>query len=187
MLYPARVHGLKSIIMAGHGASITSEALRWCAREGVPLYLMERFMRWRGLEMRFKDDAPQHWRTFIARAGTMLSGRGGMSRARYAATPMGAMLNYAYIVTLGQVTRAAISMGLDACHGFLHSPKRGRLSLSYDLMEFHRTAITERVFEIAGKRTWQQSDFELDPLGIVRLTSDLAREIAATALRITPA
>jgi hypothetical protein len=100
---------------------------------------------------------------------------------------MGAMLNYAYIVTLGQVTRAAISMGLDACHGFLHSPKRGRLSLSYDLMEFHRTAITERVFEIAGKRTWQQSDFELDPLGIVRLTSDLAREIAATALRITPA
>jgi CRISPR/Cas system-associated endonuclease Cas1 len=43
MLYPARVHGLKTIIIAGHGASITSEALRWCARECVPLYVMERF------------------------------------------------------------------------------------------------------------------------------------------------
>ena len=102
--------------------------------------------------MRFRDDAPQHWRMFVARAGSMLKGRGGMSRARHSATPIGAMLNYAYIVTLGQVTRAAIGAGLDACHGFLHSPKRGRLSLSYDLLEFHRTAITERVFEIAGKR-----------------------------------
>lgn len=114
--------------------------------------------------MKFNDDAPQHWRVFVARAGSLLRGRGGMSRARHSATPIGAILNYAYIVTLGQVTRAAIGMGLDACHG----------------------AITERVFEIAGKRTWLQSDFELDPLGVVRLTADLAREIAATALRITP-
>lgn len=42
-------------------------------------------------------------------------------------------------------------------------------------MEFHRTAITERVFEIAGKRTWQQNDFELDPLGVVRLAREMAR------------
>jgi CRISPR/Cas system-associated endonuclease Cas1 len=42
MLYPARVHGLKTIILAGHGVSITSEALRWCSREGVPLFIMER-------------------------------------------------------------------------------------------------------------------------------------------------
>jgi CRISPR/Cas system-associated endonuclease Cas1 len=51
-------------------------------------------------------------------------------------------------VTLGQVTRAIIGAGLDACHGFLHAPKQGRLSLSYDLLEFHRIAITERMFEV---------------------------------------
>jgi hypothetical protein len=79
------------------------------------------FMQWRGLEMRFKGDAPPHWRVFVARADKLLKGRGGTSKARHAATPIGAMLNYAYIVTLGQVTRAAVNMGLDACHGFLHS------------------------------------------------------------------
>ena len=36
------------------------------------------------------------------------------------------------------------------------------------------------------KRTWSQNDFELDPLGVVRLTFDLAREIAITALKTTP-
>jgi CRISPR/Cas system-associated endonuclease Cas1 len=39
---PARVHGLRTIILAGHGASITSEAVRWLAREQVACYLMER-------------------------------------------------------------------------------------------------------------------------------------------------
>jgi hypothetical protein len=39
-LYPARVHGLRTIILAGRGGSITDEAIRWVAREGVSLYLM---------------------------------------------------------------------------------------------------------------------------------------------------
>jgi CRISP-associated protein Cas1 len=230
-LYPARVHGLKTIVLAGHGASVTSEALRWCSRENVALYVMERsgecltllaaagecdarrsaiklrqkqfaavlslprrltiarkivtaklqtlalrpkdarafreelararkiedllvaearagaayFMKFRGSEMRFKDDAPAHWCVFAARAGGALKGRGGTSKARHAATAIGAMLNYAYIVSLGQVTRSAVGAGFDACHGFLHSPKPGRLSLSYDLLEFHRAEITEAV------------------------------------------
>jgi hypothetical protein len=40
--YPARIHGRKTIVLAGLGSSITSEALRWCTREGVALYVMER-------------------------------------------------------------------------------------------------------------------------------------------------
>ena len=40
-LYPSRVHGLRTIILAGRaGASFTSEAIRWTVREGVGLYLM---------------------------------------------------------------------------------------------------------------------------------------------------
>ena len=41
-LFEPRVHGLRIIILAGHGASITSEAIGWCGREGVGLYVMER-------------------------------------------------------------------------------------------------------------------------------------------------
>jgi CRISPR-associated protein Cas1 len=270
-LHPARVHGLKTILLTGHCASVTSEAMRWCAREAVALYLMERsgeclallaegqecdarrsaltmrqrqfravlspgkrleiarklvaaklqtlelcaedardfkqeireayslesllvaearagaayFMRWRGFELRFKDHnaTPQHWHVFTARAAGLLKGRGGTSKARHAATPMGAMLNYAYVVGLGQVTRATIGAGLDACHGFLHSPKPGRLSLSYDILEFHRTAITERVFGFAGQRIFKRDDFELDPHGVVRLGGPIAREIAGLALK----
>jgi CRISPR/Cas system-associated endonuclease Cas1 len=37
-LHAARVHGLRTILIAGHGASVTSEAMRWCAREAVALY-----------------------------------------------------------------------------------------------------------------------------------------------------
>jgi hypothetical protein len=39
-LYPPRVHGLRTIILAGHGVSLTSEAIRWASREGAALYLM---------------------------------------------------------------------------------------------------------------------------------------------------
>jgi hypothetical protein len=89
------------------------------------------FMRWRGFELQFKERAklvegppgdarerrhndpiPKHWQTFAARAAGLIKGRGGTSKARHAATPMGAMLNYAYIVGLGQLTRAAIGAGL---------------------------------------------------------------------------
>ena len=41
-LFEPRVHGLRTILLAGHGASISSEAIRWCAREGVSLYVAER-------------------------------------------------------------------------------------------------------------------------------------------------
>jgi CRISPR-associated endonuclease Cas1 len=146
------------------------------------------FMRWRGFEIKFKPDSstPQHWQTFAARAAGLLKGKGGTSKARHAASPMGAMLNYAYVVGLGQVTRATIGAGLDACHGFLHSPKPGRLSLSYDVLEFHRATITEKVFGFAGQQTFKRDDFELDPHGVVRLAAPIAREIAALALKAAP-
>jgi CRISPR-associated endonuclease Cas1 len=144
------------------------------------------FMKFRGSEMRFKDDAPAHWRLFTARAGGTLKGRGGTSKARHAATAIGAMLNYAYIVSLGQVRRSAVGAGFDAYHGFLHSPKPGRLSLSYDLLEFHRAEVTEAVFGMAQKQIWSRKDFELDARGVVRLGAETARQIAALTLKTVP-
>jgi CRISPR-associated protein Cas1 len=258
--------------LAGHGASITAEALRWTAREEVTLYLMNLageclsvlgesvdidhrrkalshrqkqfaaaldpkkridiahkivdaklrtlglhhedaqdfrdqlyrarklddilvvegragaayFMRHRGTELRFRDLVPDHWRVFAARAGSLIKGRGGVSRARHAATPIGAMLNYSYTVALGQCTRAVIGAGLDPCHGFLHSPKPGRLSLAYDTIELHRTALTESVLAYAAKREFRCEDFEMDKHGVVRLSGPIARNIAVLALRVAP-
>jgi CRISPR/Cas system-associated endonuclease Cas1 len=101
------------------------------------------FLRFRGAE--FRGDVPDHWRVFVVRAAPVIKGLIGTSKARNAATPIGAMLNYAFTVALGQCTRAIIGMGMDPCFGFLHVPRQGRLSLSYDILEFHRAAITERV------------------------------------------
>jgi CRISP-associated protein Cas1 len=112
--------------------------------------------------------------------------RGGSSKARNAATPIGALHNYALAVALGQVTRAAIGAGLDSCIGFLHSPKPGRLSLAYDVLELHRSDLAEAVFGFAARQTFSSKDFEVDPRGVVRLGPHVAQEVAATALRTAP-
>jgi CRISP-associated protein Cas1 len=96
------------------------------------------------------------------------------------------MLNYCYTVALGQCTRAVIGAGLDPCHGFLHSPKPGRLSLAYDAIELHRTDLTESVFAYAARREFRRDDFELDKHGVVRLSGPIARDIAMLALRVAP-
>ena len=51
------------------------------------------------------------------------------------------------------------------------------------MLEFHRVAVTERVFGFAGQRVFARPDFELDPHGVVRLGRPLAREIAGLALK----
>jgi CRISPR-associated protein Cas1 len=267
-LFEPRVHGLRVIVLAGHGASITSEAIRWCGREGVSLYVMERngeafaviaeaveadgrrralslrqkqfkahlepqkrleiarkivsaklrtlslhpidargfrqelaaarklediltvearagaayFMQYRGTDMPFKDEVPSHWGVFTARAGTAIKGRSGTSKARHAATPWGAALNYAYTVALAQCVRACVGLGLDPMHGFLHSPKPGRTSLAYDALELHRAALTEVVFEYGSKRYFRSGDFETEH-GIVRLSPGVARDVAGLAIK----
>ncbi|MGA9214241.1 MAG: CRISPR-associated endonuclease Cas1 [Methylocella sp.] len=268
-LHPARVHGLRTIIMAGRGGSFTDEAIRWVAREGVALFLMCRsgecfaaigeaangnhrrralmtrqrqfaaalsprkrleiarkivaaklrtlglhpidargfrqeltfarslediltvearagaayFMRFRGVELQTHDGVPAHWRTFTARASGEIKGRGGVSKARHAATPFGAMLNYAYSVALGQCLRACAGAGFDPCFGFLHSPKPGRASLAYDVLEFHRADLTQGVFDHAARTCFPAGAFETDVAGVVSLSPAGARDIAAIALR----
>lgn len=269
-LYPPRVHGIRTIILAGRGGSITDEAIRWTAREGAALYLMclsgevlrssarpwkaitaaagspcrqkqfaavlsprkrlavarkivaaklstlrldpadarefrqelvsarkleevlitearagaAYFMRWRSVRLRIRGEVPDHWKGFVTRAGSLLKGRGGMSRARHAATPLNAMLNYVYTVAFGQCTRACIGLGLDPCHGYLHAPKRGRMSLSYDVLELHRADLTQAVFDHAARTSFAPDAFELNKIGIVSLSPAVARDMAALALRV---
>jgi CRISPR/Cas system-associated endonuclease Cas1 len=135
-------------------------------------------MRFRGSEIVFKDQVPDHWRVFSARAASKLKGRGGVSRARNAATPWGSALNYGLAVGLGQCTRALIGLGCDPRLGFLHAARKpGRLSGSYDLLELHRAAITEIAFGWLGSRRFARADFELTTVGIVRLGPAAARNL----------
>jgi CRISPR/Cas system-associated endonuclease Cas1 len=67
-------------------------------------------------------------------------------------------------------------------HGFLHSPKPGRTSLAYDVLELHRTDLTEAVFEYGSKRSFRRDDFETER-GIVRLSPGVARDVAQLAIK----
>jgi CRISP-associated protein Cas1 len=269
-LYPARIHGYRTIILAGRGGSITDEAIRWAARENVALWIMCRagechaviaeapgmdnrrqplairqrqfaavlntrkrldiarkivvaklrtlalhpadarafreeiagartildlmaaearaggiyYMQWLGAEIRFKDACPDHWRVFVTRQAPPLKGLIGTSLARNAATPIGAALNYCFSVALGQCTRAVIGTGMDPSFGFLHVPRQGRLSLSYDVLEFHRADLTEAVFDHVAKTSFVRGDFEQSQTGVVSLCPAVARDIAALALRV---
>jgi CRISPR associated protein Cas1 len=68
--------------------------------------------------------------------------------------------------------------------GFLHSPKPGRASLAYDVLELHRAAITHAVFAYVQRRIFLR--FELTVDGIVWLSAPVAREVAILALRAVP-
>jgi CRISPR-associated endonuclease Cas1 len=140
------------------------------------------FMQYRGTELRIRGDTvPDHWRMFIVRAAPALKGLIGTSKARNAATPFGAMLNYVFAVALGQCTRAIIGAGMDPCFGFLHVPRQGRLSFSYDILEFHRVNLTSAVFSHAAKTSFPWHAFAQSPEGVVSLGPAVARDMAACA------
>ena len=141
------------------------------------------FLKFRGVELRFRDDVPDHWRVFIVRAAPALKGLIGTSKARNAATPIGAMPNYVYAVALGQCTRAAIGIGMDPCFGFLHVPRQGRLSLAYDILELHRADLTSAVFDHVRRNAFDHGAFTQSQAGVVSLGPTIARDIAAIALR----
>lgn len=146
------------------------------------------FMQFRSAMIRFKapESVPDRWRAFTARAGSRLSGKGGVSRARHVSHPAGAMLNYAFAVALGNCVRACTALGADVHFGFLHSPKPGRVSLAYDVLELFRAGLTRAVFAFAGKRVFLKSDFEMNARGIVRLGPGIGREVAALAIKTAP-
>jgi CRISPR/Cas system-associated endonuclease Cas1 len=68
--------------------------------------------------------------------------------------------------------------------GFLHSTKPGRASLAYDALELHRADLTEATFRYAAKCRFRPDDFETERDGVVRLSSKIARDMAALALRV---
>jgi CRISPR-associated protein Cas1 len=68
-------------------------------------------------------------------------------RNRHATHPVNAMLIYAYTVLESQVRIAAVAQGLDPTIGYLHTSRRGRVALAYDLMEPLRPRVDRLVLE----------------------------------------
>jgi CRISPR-associated endonuclease Cas1 len=142
----------------------------------------------RGFEMRFRDDIPPSWGLFCARGDRKPARRGArlQSSNRHAATPLAALLNYAYAVALAQVVRAIVGLGLDPAFGFLHSDKIGRVSFAYDCLELLRVRVDDLVFDFVASRTFRRVEFEVEDRSRVRLGRMLAREVASRILKNVP-
>jgi CRISPR-associated protein Cas1 len=109
-----------------------------------------------------------------------------MTSARNAADPGNAILNYAYAVVPGSVTRALIALGFDPAFGFLHADKPGRLSLSYDVIEVLRPKIDCCMFQWIASRTFERKEFIELPNGPILLTPGLAQQVALRILEKVP-
>lgn len=66
-------------------------------------------------------------------------------RRKGATDAVNAMLNYGYAILAGRVRTAMLKAGLSGYFSFLHTPRRGRASLVYDLMEEFRPWAVDRV------------------------------------------
>ena len=63
------------------------------------------------------------------------------------------MLNYCYIVEAGRLAKALAAQGLALTIGYLHSDKKGRNSLVWDVIEPLRPAIDAKVFAFVEANT----------------------------------
>jgi CRISPR/Cas system-associated endonuclease Cas1 len=100
---------------------------------------------------------------------------------------MQAMLNYGIGVLAGRMTRVVIARGLDAGFGFLHDGRKpGRLSLVWDAVEPMRPKLVKTVFGYAGERVFKKAEFGVFEGGIVRLSAQVAREVAGVVIRRFP-
>jgi CRISPR-associated protein Cas1 len=138
----------------------------------------EYWKRYIGFELKLSGRAPVAWAVFRGR----LEKHGTQHIPRWARTPHNAALNYAYAVTLGNVTRALVGLGADPCYGFVHHfDKPQRLSLSYDCLELLRAKVDACVFRWLESRSFDRADF-IELNSQVLLSQRLAREVAMRVL-----
>jgi CRISPR-associated protein Cas1 len=108
-----------------------------------------------------------------------MGSRTTLSSNKNARHPANAMLNYAYRILESETLLAATSLGLDPYSGFLHTDRKGRASLVYDLMEPLRPLVDRKLIEMIRSRSFAAGDFFLHPSGVVRLNPKLARYVAS--------
>ena len=81
------------------------------------------------------------------------------------------------VVTVRAVEGVREHAGLDPEIGYLHSNRKGRLSLVYDLMEPMRPVVDRVVLTFVNEQTFSATDFPLSERGVCRLHPQLARRL----------
>jgi CRISP-associated protein Cas1 len=87
--------------------------------------------------------ASKYWAAGAERIPAALAFPG--RRRKGAADVVNAMLNYGYAILAGRVRAAILKAGFSSYFSFLHTPRQGRASLVYDLMEEFRPWAVDRV------------------------------------------
>ena len=131
--------------------------------------------------------APIEWHSwpgrYFGRRQGKLGELGAQFTARGAVHPMQAMHNYSVAVLAARMARVIIEQNLDPCFGFLHDGRAPeRLSLVWDMVEPFRPPLASAVFRYVGGRVFRRSDFSREASGVIRMTAELAREIAAVTI-----
>jgi hypothetical protein len=67
---------------------------------------------------------------------------------RHATHPVNAMLNYGYSILEAEVRISVLTAGLDPEIGYLHTNRKGRLSVVYDLMEPLRPVVDRGILNL---------------------------------------
>ena len=135
---------------------------------------------WARMPCRFdaswRDTVPEHWH--IAGPRTSYVDR---KRARKAAAPIHAILNYAYAVLEVEASIAAHAVGFDPSLGIMHADKRYRGSLAADLMEPARPAADSLVVNLLESAELRRGDVVETREGVVRIGAPLAHRIGGWA------
>ncbi len=124
---------------------------------------------------RDKYNVPGHWRTFTGRGSVLDCGRS----PRRAADPVNALLNYAYGLAEVECRLALIAVGLDPGLGVLHTDKKNRDSLAFDLLEPIRPYVDDLVLTLLRRRRFAARDFYETRDGTCRLMPTLTHELAS--------
>ncbi len=149
------------------------------------------FAAWRGrvavnFAARNRPRLPDHWHTFTGRSSTLDANRS----PRRAADPINALLNYTYGLAEVECRLALVALGLDPGLGVLHTDKKNRDSLTFDLLEPLRPYVDELIITKLYGRIFSARDFYETRQGICRLmptiTHELATWLPALAREVAP-
>lgn len=140
------------------------------------------FRSWGGLPVQWKGVArhpiPDEWHAYNWRSSRAT---GVKPENRNASHPVNAMLNYAYAVKLAQVQIEAIAHGYDPTTGIMHNSHKGSPAWALDMIELERAAVDAAVLQFVRDQVFTPADFVIRKDGVVRLSPQLARMIAAIA------
>ena len=138
------------------------------------------FSAWAGQPVRFgKVDVkkvPPNWLSFTRRTSALTGGHS----PRQATDPINALLNYCYTLAAAEATIACHTLGLDPGFGFLHTEKRGRDSLAWDLIETVRPQIDAYILDLIKSHTFSRGDFTETRTGQCRILEPLTHQLVET-------